>query len=226
MPPRKEPKEQVIYPSSKRKVPAFKPLRPSKVPRIPTTESESSVKSTAATGTKKATKTTSGKVIARIELSDSEGDEVRDSESEDDDDDGPTSSKAKTVTKRDLARQKTTTREDSPMSVSSEHRNDPPDSVGAGAPPMLTQSDDIPGIPQPLLLRLLHESFADKNTKIDKHAIQVFQKYIEVFVREAIARAQLEKRQAAERGEVSEMEAGWLDLEDLEKVAAGLMLDF
>lgn len=91
---------------------------------------------------------------------------------------------------------------------------------------MPTQSDDTPSIPQPLLLRLLHEGFADKNTKIDKHAIQVFQKYIEVFAREAIAEAQLEKRQAAERGEVSEMEGGWLEVEDLEKVAGGLMLDF
>lgn len=91
---------------------------------------------------------------------------------------------------------------------------------------MPTQSDETPSIPQPLLLRLLHEGFADKNTKIDTHAIQVYQKYIEVFVREAIARTQLEKQQAAERGEVSEMEGGWLDLEDLEKVAAQLLLDF
>lgn len=69
MPPRKEPKEQVIYPSSKRKVPAFKPLRPSKVPRIPTTESESSVKSTAAKKT-----TTSKKPTPRYELNDSDDD--------------------------------------------------------------------------------------------------------------------------------------------------------
>lgn len=91
---------------------------------------------------------------------------------------------------------------------------------------MPTQSDDIPSIPQPLLLRLLHEAFVDENTKIDKHAIQVLQKYIEIFVREAIARAQLEKQQATESGEVGELDAGWLELEDLEKAAPSLMLDF
>ena len=71
MPPRKEPKEQVIYPSSKRKVPAFKPLRPSKVPRIPTTDSESSVKSTAA---KKTTTAAGKKPAPRYEFNDSDED--------------------------------------------------------------------------------------------------------------------------------------------------------
>ena len=95
------------------------------------------------------------------------------------------------------------------------------------APPEPSQLEDTPSIPQPLLVRLLHEYLADKSTKIDKHAIQVLQKYFEVFVREAIARTSLQKKQDAEKGGgVDELDVGWLELEDLEKVAAGMMLDF
>lgn len=87
--------------------------------------------------------------------------------------------------------------------------------------------EDTPSIPQPLLVRLLHEHFAHKSTKIDKHAIEVLQKYFEVFVREAIARTSLQKKQDAEKGGgVHELDVEWLELEDLEKVAAGMMLDF
>nr|POE86549.1 centromere protein x [Quercus suber] len=94
------------------------------------------------------------------------------------------------------------------------------------AVPPLSQSDEVPTLPRPLLLRLLHEGFADKSTKIDKHAVQVLQKYMEVFVREAIARAALSKREAAERGEADEADKAWLELEDLEKIAPGMLLDF
>jgi hypothetical protein len=94
-------------------------------------------------------------------------------------------------------------------------------------PPGPSQSDAIPTIPQPLLVRLLHEHFADKATKIDKNAIQVLQKYFEVFIRETIARAALRKRQDAEgNGDIDGLDVSWLELEDLEKVAAGMMLDF
>ena len=90
----------------------------------------------------------------------------------------------------------------------------------------LTQSQDLTTIPQPLLVRLLHEHLGDKKTTIDKHAIVVLQKYFEVFVREAIARTALSKREKAQRGECSNLDAGWLEAEDLEQVAAGLVLDF
>ncbi|EME47162.1 hypothetical protein DOTSEDRAFT_125145 [Dothistroma septosporum NZE10] len=117
------------------------------------------------------------------------------------------------------------------MSISSETPHDPPDNTTSKALPSKdqtpTQSDSTPSIPQPLLLRLIHEGFADKNTKIDKQAIQVFHKYVEVFVREAIARTRAEKEEAAERGEVAtQSDVGWLEVEDLEKVAPGLVLDF
>jgi hypothetical protein len=55
----------------------------------------------------------------------------------------------------------------------------------------------------------------------------VLQKYFEVFIRETIARAALRKRQDAEgNGDIDGMDISWLELEDLEKVAAGMMLDF
>lgn len=93
-------------------------------------------------------------------------------------------------------------------------------------PPALSSSDGIPSIPQPLLLRLLHSGFTHQDTKIDTQALQIVQTYLDVFVRETIARCVAEKKEAAERGEVEESDFGWLELEDLEKVGVGMMLDF
>lgn len=66
--------------------------------------------------------------------------------------------------------------------------------------------------------------------------MQVLEKYFEVFVRETIARVSLRKQEDAavaaegEGGgggsEDGALDVGWLDLADLEKVAAGMMLDF
>ena len=224
MPPRKEPKEQVYYPPSKSKGPAFKPLKPSKFSRIPTTESESSVKSKPT-----AKKPTTAKRKRSTTVTDNDEDDAEKIDSDDDLPDpkslGFTS--ASKITKPAPAKRKTPARGPSPELIASQHENEPPDDTVAGAElPLPTQSDDTPSIPQALLLRLLHESFQDKNTKIDKHAIQVFQKYIEIFVREAIARAQADKAERAEREEGVELDASWLELEDLEAVAPGLVLDF
>ncbi|KAK4504646.1 hypothetical protein PRZ48_002607 [Zasmidium cellare] len=235
MPPRKEPKESVVYPSSKRKTPAFKPLRPSKVQR---TGSETSVKPKSA-----AKKPAAAKRAKSVPVDDSEeedgvedlttqktrggvGSEDEDSETlEDDPLAAATKSKTKQkpTSKNAAPRRKDSTRDPSPMSISSNNDNEPPDD---DAPPTPSQSDSVPSIPQPLLVRLLHEAFADKNTKIDTHAIQVLQKYVEIFVREAMARTEAEKKEAAARGDCSDMDAGWLEVEDLEKVVAGLLLDF
>ncbi|KAF1954768.1 hypothetical protein CC80DRAFT_493545 [Byssothecium circinans] len=80
-----------------------------------------------------------------------------------------------------------------------------------------------PPIPAPLLARLLHENFEDKNTQIQKGAMDLFGNYVGIFVREAIARAQEERSKAAKRGERS---GGFLQVEDLEKLAPQLVLDF
>ncbi|KAK6434793.1 hypothetical protein LTR95_009023 [Oleoguttula sp. CCFEE 5521] len=90
----------------------------------------------------------------------------------------------------------------------------------------LSQSGSIPSIPRPLLLRLMHEHFASKSTQIDKHAIAVLERYFEVFLRETIARAALAKKEDVELGKASQSEEKWLEKGDLERVVAGIVMDF
>jgi len=73
--------------------------------------------------------------------------------------------------------------------------------------------------------RLLYEGFEDKDMKIGKEAMSVVGKYVETFVREALARAAFEREEGDEelgrgRGD------GFLQVEDLEKLAPQLLLDF
>lgn len=53
-------------------------------------------------------------------------------------------------------------------------------------------------------------------------------KYVEVFVREAIMRCAYEKNEDTDEGGRADKQigGGWLELEDLEKVAVQLCLDF
>lgn len=119
-----------------------------------------------------------------------------------------------------------TKKQPSPMAISDDDDNPPPSPPGLSSPAPSEPSGDIPSIPRPLLLRLMHEHFANKATKIDKHAIAVLEKYLEVFVREAIARAALAKKEDVSAGAASQGEERWLEKADLEKIVAGLMLDF
>ncbi|PNP42868.1 hypothetical protein TGAMA5MH_05613 [Trichoderma gamsii] len=68
-------------------------------------------------------------------------------------------------------------------------------------------------IPKALLTRILHEFFAKEATRMSRDANAAVGKYVDVFVREAIARTAVEKR------------GGFLEVEDLEKVAPQLLLD-
>lgn len=88
-----------------------------------------------------------------------------------------------------------------------------------------TASQDLtrPAIPPALLARLLHEGFEDKDMKIQKEAMSVVGKYMETFVREAVARAAFEREDADRGGGISD---GFLQVEDLEKLAPQLVLDF
>lgn len=79
-----------------------------------------------------------------------------------------------------------------------------------------------PPIPQKLLTRLLYDSFEDKNMKIGREAMNCFSKYMETFVREALARAVYERQDAD--GTLGG--DGFLQVEDLEKLAPQLLLDF
>lgn len=68
-------------------------------------------------------------------------------------------------------------------------------------------------IPPELLTRLLHEFFEKDGSRISKTANEAVAKYMDIFVREAIARAAVEK------------EGGFLEVDDLEKIAPQLLLD-
>ncbi|KAJ4170601.1 hypothetical protein NW754_006737 [Fusarium falciforme] len=68
-------------------------------------------------------------------------------------------------------------------------------------------------ISRDLLTRLLHEFFTKDSTRISRDANDAVGKYFDVFVREAIARAAVEK------------DGGFLEVEDLEKVSPQLLLD-
>lgn len=78
-------------------------------------------------------------------------------------------------------------------------------------------------IPAPLLARLLHENFEDPNTQIQKGAMTLTGRYMEIFVREALARAKHERGRSARNDGISD---SFLQVEDLEKLAPQLVLDF
>ncbi|KAF2827882.1 hypothetical protein CC86DRAFT_201457 [Ophiobolus disseminans] len=78
-------------------------------------------------------------------------------------------------------------------------------------------------IPAPLLARLIYENFEDPNTQIQKGAMNLVGKYMEIFVREAFARAKQEREMNVRAGGISD---GFLQVEDLEKLAPQLVLDF
>ncbi|KAL4909934.1 CENP-S associating centromere protein X-domain-containing protein [Aspergillus multicolor] len=84
-----------------------------------------------------------------------------------------------------------------------------------------------PLIPAKLLTKLVHHHFRNEKTKIAKDANSVVAKYIDVFVREAVARATYERAEAqggaAGSGGIGD---GFLEVEDLEKMAPQLAMDF
>ncbi|MCJ1402696.1 hypothetical protein MMC11_005917 [Xylographa trunciseda] len=78
-------------------------------------------------------------------------------------------------------------------------------------------------IPPKLLTTLLQHHFEDKQMRIGRDAKAVIGKYMETFVREAIARAAFERSEATS-GQVRG--GDFLEIEDLEKLAPQLLLDF
>jgi hypothetical protein len=57
-----------------------------------------------------------------------------------------------------------------------------------------------PTIPPKLLTRLLHQHFSNEKTKVAKDANSIVAKYVDVFVREAIARAAYERAETDNAG--------------------------
>lgn len=82
-----------------------------------------------------------------------------------------------------------------------------------------------PAIPPKLLTTVLHHHFQNVKTKMAKDANGVVAKYMDVFVREALARAAYERGEGA-GGTTDGVGDGWLEVEDLEKMAPQLVLDF
>ncbi|KAL2871816.1 CENP-X/MHF2 family protein [Aspergillus lucknowensis] len=91
-----------------------------------------------------------------------------------------------------------------------------------------SNDDDVvssePVIPQKLLTRLLHHHFRNEKTKIAKDANAIVAKYIDVYVREAVARAAFERAESGTRG--GGVGDGFLEVEDLEKMGPQLAMDF
>jgi hypothetical protein len=85
--------------------------------------------------------------------------------------------------------------------------------------------DDTPKIPEKLVSTLLNNSFQDKDkTKINKEAAKVMGKYVEIFVREALARSAFARgERERESGGIGD---GFLEVEDLERMAQQMVLDF
>jgi len=110
------------------------------------------------------------------------------------------------------------------------------------------QTEDVassdPKIPPKLLTRLLHHNFHNEKTKVAKDANDVVAKYVDVFVREAIARAAYERAETDGAGGARSIGDGFLEVcsillgcfaqdanlmmqvEDLEKMAPQLTMDF
>ncbi|KAL4989181.1 CENP-S associating centromere protein X-domain-containing protein [Aspergillus falconensis] len=84
-----------------------------------------------------------------------------------------------------------------------------------------------PLIPPKLLTKLVHHHFRNEKTKIAKDANAVVAKYIDVFVREAVARAAYERAEAqGGAGGGGGIADGFLEVEDLEKMGPQLAMDF
>jgi len=279
MPPRKEPKETVTYPASKRKPPPFKPQRPSQVPRVASTNSESASRplsrtpsasiataSTAKSGAAKRSTSdfapvgrgifgrvgaTGGKRKGRAVESDEDEDEdeIEDTvskrskatgqdgvvESDDDLADDPLTAKPKAPPPKAPAKRgrPPSRKEPAPLEISDDEDGDDdsrlsnPNSPNADLElPVPSQSSEISSIPRALLLRLMHEHFESKDTKIDKQALEVLEKYFEIYIRETIARSLLAKKEAVDEDAASQSDERWLEKTDLEKIVAGVVMDF
>ncbi|PGH31061.1 hypothetical protein GX50_06169 [[Emmonsia] crescens] len=91
-----------------------------------------------------------------------------------------------------------------------------------------------PLIPSKLLTTLLHRHFEDDKTKIAKDAGRAVAKYVDIFVREALARAAYERTEGQSsksgsrdaRGRARAKVDSYLEVEDLEKLAPQMVLDF
>ncbi|KAK5442018.1 hypothetical protein LTS15_011065 [Exophiala xenobiotica] len=85
-----------------------------------------------------------------------------------------------------------------------------------------------PAITLTLIHRIMHTQFnRPEKTKIKPDAQVLVGKYIEIFVREGIRRCVDEKKEREKNSDGgTRVDSGWLELEDLERVATQLCMDF
>lgn len=98
--------------------------------------------------------------------------------------------------------------------------------AAAVADPVAVMEDDPEdhAIPRALITRIIHQGLNDKNMKISKEAVGAMEMYTKIFVKEAIARS---KQSSSDNTDgVPGIDDGWLQVEDLEKIAPQLVLDF
>ena len=109
--------------------------------------------------------------------------------------------------------------QDQPGTASTNRRRSQPEYVLAE----LDDDEDPPlTIPSELLTTLLKHHFKTSKMGLREDAKEVASKYIEVFVREAIARAAFERENDRE----GKGNRGFLEVEDLEKGLPQMLLDF
>jgi hypothetical protein len=80
-------------------------------------------------------------------------------------------------------------------------------------------------ISRALITRILFSGFQDKNTKIGKEALGIVEMYMRLFVKESIARTCQEAKNK-NGASLADLDDNWLQVEDLEKIAPQLILDF
>lgn len=83
-------------------------------------------------------------------------------------------------------------------------------------------------IPTDLVNVLLHGFFKSEDTRLTKGANEAVGRYIETFVREGVARAEWARGNGGDEGEMEVRNGGggYLEVEDLERLAPQLVLDF
>lgn len=92
--------------------------------------------------------------------------------------------------------------------------------------PLPQPATQTEAIPEKLLGRLLQEGFEDPNTKIHRGAMDLTVKYMDLFVKEAISRAVMERNEAIKGNGPHQITDAFLQVEDLEKLTPQLVLDF
>ncbi|OJD19620.1 hypothetical protein AJ78_00477 [Emergomyces pasteurianus Ep9510] len=218
----------------KRKRPPFNPPRPRTASGISktstTTKSKTKPKPTARTTTQKSSSSSASRRKSSAVRNNDPDDDIRISRTPSRT--TPDHSPSSTLASRQSSDNESDSRSRSPSSE--------PDYILAeiteSAPidPREELESSTPLVPSKLLTTLLHRHFQDDKTKIAKDAGRVVAKYVDIFVREALARAAYERTEGESsksgsrdaRGRARAKVDSYLEVEDLEKLAPQMVLDF